>query len=167
MIKLTIAVIVLAVAGVAWMRTQWAVGKNKRAAGKLIEGLKNGSLTIESFAESLDMVMRTRQLPDGADISVFMRNLLALTNKKLREKFTVQYALSRGNKGIVIAEGVVKDTLSVASNHVADITYPCWLYIHADPSKNEIYFKSSMPDGKDHHHLLEDISDEIYKKCAE
>jgi len=29
MIKLAVAAIVLVVAGVAWLRTQWAVGKNK------------------------------------------------------------------------------------------------------------------------------------------
>lgn len=167
MIKLTVAIIVLAVAGVAWLRTQWAVDKNKRAAGKLIDGLKNGSLTIESFEESLDMLMRTRQLPDGTSLSVFMTNLPVLTNTKLGKKFTVKYASSSGNKGIVIAEGVVKDTVSIASNHETDITYPCWLYIYTDHSQKEIYFKSTMPDGKDHHHLLEDISDEIYKKCAE
>jgi hypothetical protein len=165
MIKLTIGIIVLAVAGVAWLRTQWAVDKNKRAADKLIDGLKNGSMTIESFEESLDMLIKTRQLPDDKNLSVFLRNLPGLTNKKLDPKFTVKYALSSGNKGIVIAEGVVKDTISVASNHETDITYPCWVYIHANPSQQEIYFKSTMPDGKDHHHLLEDISDEIYKDC--
>jgi len=166
MIKLTILIIVGAVAGVAWLRTQYAVGKNKRAAGKLIDGLKNGSLNIDSFEESLNMTIRTRQLPDGTDLSAFHRNLPGLTNTKLGAKFTVNYASSSGNKGIVIAEGVVKDTFSVASNRETDITYPCWLHIEADPSKQEITFKSTMPDGKDHHHLLEDISDEIYKKCA-
>jgi hypothetical protein len=166
MIKLTLAIIVLAVTGVAWLRTHWAVDKNKRAAGKLIDGLKNGNLTVESFEGSLDMAIRTRKLPDGADLSVFMGNLPTLTGKKIGEKFTVKYALSDGNKGIVIAEGVVKDTISVASSQETDITYPCWLYIHADHSQKDIYFKSSMPDGKDHHHLLEDISDEIYKRCA-
>src|SRR5690349_13948866 len=101
MIKLTILIIVGAVAGVAWLRTQYAVGKNKRAAGKLIDGLKNGSLNIDSFEESLNMNIRTRQLPDGTDLSAFHRNLPGLTNTKLGAKFTVNYASSSGNKGIV------------------------------------------------------------------
>ena len=64
----------------------------------------------------------------------------------------------------MIAEGTVKDILP-ASNKEVEVIYPCWLYIEMEPTRNEVYFKSSMPDGKDHHHLLEDISDAIHEQC--
>ncbi|MEI9912115.1 MAG: hypothetical protein WDO71_22155 [Bacteroidota bacterium] len=166
MIKLAIGAVIVVVAGVAWLRTQWAMDKNKRAAHKLIEGLKSGALTVASFEESLGMLIRVRQLPENIHIASFSHKLTELTNTKLLEKFTVHYVtINDNNKGIVIAEAVKKDTVSVASNKETDIIYPCWLYLEIIPSQREICFRSSMPDGKDHHHLLEDISDAIYEQC--
>ena len=167
MIKLIVGAIVLGAAGVAWLRMQWAVDKNKRAAGKIIEGLKSGTLSVESFEESLGMNIKSRQLPAEVSVAAFQEKLIALTNIKLCEKFKIQYvAFDQNNNGIVIAEGKVKDTLSAASNSQVDVTYPCWIYIELPASQQEVYFKSSMPDGKDHHYLLEDISDAIFAYCV-
>lgn len=166
MIKITIVILTLLIGGIAWLRMQWAVDKNKRMAAKIIDGLKNGTYTPEALEESLGMLVRNRPLPDGTDIHSFQRNLSALTNGKLRGNFKVQYAeMNPQLKGVVIAEGVVKDQLAAGSNKEVNVTYPCWLYIEVASQQQEILFKSSMPDGKDHHYLLEDIADAIYERC--
>lgn len=165
--KLVITILLLCGGAVMWLRMQWAIDKNKRAANKIVNGLKDGTYSVESFEESLAMTIRTKKLPATIDITAFQRHLEALTGTKLREKFTVQYATMNGNhKGIVIAKGVVKDLFSAASDKQIDVTYPCWIYIETDKQHEELYFKSSMPDGKDHHYLLEDISDAIYERCV-
>lgn len=164
--KSVIIIIGLLVAAVAWLRMQWAVGRNKRVAGKIVDRLKDGTYAPESLAESLPMLIRTRPLPENANLQVVRQNMAGLTNNRLRDKFKVQYAtMNPDNKGVVIAEGVVRDQLSGGTAEV-DVTYPCWLYIEITEPGNEIRFRSSMPDGKDHHYLLEDISDAIFERCV-
>jgi hypothetical protein len=166
MIKLIVGAVLLIGAIITWLRMQWAIGKNKREANKIVEQLKNGNYTPEMLEESLGFLVKSKPMPAGADIAAFQRNLSQLTNGKLRGKFKVQYAeMNQQQKGIVIAEGVVKDHISVGSNKEVDVTYPCWLYLEVTPHPEEVRFKSSMPDGKDHHYLLEDISDAIYEHC--
>ena len=87
MIKLVIGVIILIVAGVAWLRMQWAIDKNKRAAGKIVDGLKNGTYSVESFEESLNMQIRTRPLPAGVNMNSIQQSVAALANTKLKNKF--------------------------------------------------------------------------------
>lgn len=108
MLKAIIIIIGLVIAAVAWMRMQWAVGRNKRVAGKIVDKLKDGTYAPESLAESLSMLIRTRPLPENANHQVIRQNMTGLTNNRLRDKFKVQYAtMDAGNKGVVIAEGVV------------------------------------------------------------
>ena len=166
MIKLAIAAVVLIAGGVAWLRMQWAVEKNKKTAGKIIDGLKNGTYDAGSFEESLGMTIRKKQLTEDFDQRLFSQRISELTNNKLLDKFKIDYAVVESNgRGIVIAEAAIKDVLSAGSKEVT-VTYPCWLYLQLDNDNQEMYFKSSMPDGKDHHHLLEDISDVVYERCV-
>lgn len=166
MIKLTIIAITGIIALVAWLRMQWAVGQNKQVAGKMIDDLKNGTYAPESFAESLSLLVKSRPIPELVDMAEFRQKLGTLSNTKQKGKFNVQYAVMNLNdKGIVVAEGVAKDVLS-ATNKQVDVTYPCWIYIETDPEKNELRFKSTLPDGDDHTHLLKEITDVIYDHCA-
>lgn len=164
MIKLTIALIVLIGAGIAWLRMQWAVGQNKKESDRLINGLKDGSFTVDSFDESLGFVIQSKALPEGMDKATFFNKLPALTNTRMKNRFPVQYATTdQHSKAIVFGNGGVKDTLSASSGKQVEVTYPCWVSVAAVPSSEEIIFKSTMPDGKDHQYLLQDFANAIYE----
>jgi hypothetical protein len=166
MIKIIIGAVILGAAGIGWLRMQWAVSKNKKVAGSIIDGLKSGSFTVESFEESLGMLIRSKQITNGFSASSFKENAEKLANKKLREKFIVQYAtMNPDYKGVVIAEAVVKGLFASDSNKEIDITYPCWIYIEINLEQHDVKFRSSMPESKDHHYLLEDIADSIFEEC--
>ena len=63
MIKITIAIVVLLAAGVVWLRAQWARSKNSSAANEIINDLKSGKYVIESYAETLGILISTKPFP--------------------------------------------------------------------------------------------------------
>lgn len=163
MIKLSIAIIVLLVVAVAWLRSQWGRSKNKNASKQIIDDLKSGKYVIESYADSLNIMICTKAAPQQINMARIKQYLHALTDKKTAGKFTIQYAdMNDNKKGIVIGEGLVKD---IVHNKQMDVFYPCWIYIEVNEDSKEVAFRSTFPENKDHHYLLEDLSGEIYNQC--
>ena len=164
MIKLTIAILVLLAAGVIWLRAQWARSKNSNEARQIIDDLKSGKYVIESYAESLGIMISSKTYEAGFDPAAAKTRLQALAGKQLLGKFSVRYAdMNENGKGIVIAEGRAKDIIAgYSGNKEIDIHFPCWLYIDTDVQGNKIDFRSTFPESKDHHYMLEDLSAELY-----
>ena len=67
MIKLTIGIVVLLAAGIIWLRAQWARSKNSNAANEIINDLKSGKYVIESYAESLGIMISSKPFPAAFD----------------------------------------------------------------------------------------------------
>jgi len=167
MIKLTFIIITAAIAGIIWLRTIWARQKNRNASKKIVEDLKSGKHDIESYAESLDIFICSKSFQSDFDTAVTKKYLNSLAEKKLLEKYFILHGDFNGNKnGIVIAEVMAKDSVSLAGKEAEiDIFYPCWLYITVNEKDKQIVFRSTFPESKDHHHLLEDLAGEIYVQC--
>lgn len=164
MIKITIAIVVLLAAGVVWLRAQWARSKNSSAANEIINDLKSGKYVIESYAETLGILISTKPFPPVFDPASAKNKLQEMTGKQIHEKFSIRYAdMNEAGKGIIIAEAKSKDIVAgYGGNKEIDIHFPCWLYIDADREANKIDFRSTFPENKDHHYLLEDLSAEIH-----
>lgn len=79
----------------------------------------------------------------------------------------VQHAdLNENGKGIVIGEARVTDHVPVYNkNQEMDIHFPCWLYIDLNAENEKVDFRSTFPESKDHHYLLEELSEEVFKLC--
>lgn len=168
MIKLTIAIVVLLGAGIVWLRAQWARSRNSHAAKEIIDNLKSGKYGIESYAESLNIMICSKPISPVFDPAATRERLRALTGKQLEGKFSIQFAdMNDQGKGIVIGEAKSKDIVAgYGGNKEIDIHFPCWVYIDADRENNSMNFRSTFPESKDHHYLLEDLSGIIYKTQA-
>lgn len=169
MIKTTIAIIVLLGAGIIWLRAQWARSKNSSAANEIINDLKSGKYVIESYAESLGIMISSKPFPAAFDPASAKRKLQELTGKLVHEKFSIRYAdMNEAGKGIVIAEAKSKDIIAgYGGNKEIDIHFPCWLYIDADREAGKLDFRSTFPENKDHHYLLEDLSAAISQQLMQ
>jgi hypothetical protein len=167
MIKIIIGSVILLAAGLVWLRVQWGKSKNSNTSKKIVEDLQSGKYVIESYADSLNIMIRTKTITQQINPIEIKAYLHSLSGKKLLDKFTIQYGdMNEKIKGIVIGEGSVKDFIQMpGGNKEIDVFYPCWLYIEMNDNGREISFKSSFPENKDHHYLLEELSEEIYKQC--
>ncbi|HMK26971.1 MAG TPA: hypothetical protein VK483_13150 [Chitinophagaceae bacterium] len=167
MIKLIIGIIVLLVAGIAWLRVQWGRSRNKNTSKQIIEDLQSGKYVIESYAESLGIMICSRSVSQPMDATAIKQYLHSLKGKKLSDKFNIEYGdMNENSKGIVIGEAITKDFIQAPNgNKEIDIFYPCWLYIDVNENNKEVSFKSTYPENKDHHYLLEDLSQVIYDQC--
>ena len=94
MIKITIAIVVLLAAGVVWLRAQWARSKNSSAANEIINDLKSGKYVIESYAETLGILISTKPFPPVFDPASAKNKLQEMTGKQIHEKFRQARALS-------------------------------------------------------------------------
>jgi hypothetical protein len=163
MIKLTIGIIILLGAGIAWLRAEWGRSKNKNASRQLIDDLKSGKYMIESYAGSFEILIWSADIDQEFNQPAIKQYLNSLNAKKVLDKFTVAYAdMDDNQKGIVIGEGLIKDYVH---DKEIEVHYPCWIYIDTDAINRTVSFKSTFPENKDHHYLLEDLSQEIYKQC--
>lgn len=164
MIKLTIAIVVLLAAAVVWLRAQWARSRNSTAANEIINNLKSGKYEISSYAEALGIMIQSRTLQPGYEPAAVKVRLQALAGKKIRDVFTVQYAdMDEEGRGIVIAEARSKDIVAgYDGNREVEIHFPCWMYIHPGPGQESMDFRSTFPEKKEHHYLLEDLAGELY-----
>ncbi len=167
MIKLSIGIAILLVAGVSWLRVQWGRSKNKGTSRKIVEDLKSGKYVIESYAESLGITICAKPLSEQIDIREIKKHLQLLSGKKLSDKFTIEYGeMNENGKGILIGEAVTKDFIQAPNgNKEIDVFYPCWLYIETNQDSREVCFKSTFPENKDHHFLLEELSLIVYDQC--
>jgi hypothetical protein len=167
MIKLVIGIGILLFGGFIWLRSQWARSKNSGAAKQIINDLQSGKYVIESYAESLGILICSKPLPEKTNLAIVKQLLQSLKGKPLQNKFNIQYAdMNQNGKGIIIAEAKAKDIVPLYnSNKEIDIHFPCWLYIDTDEANNKVDFKSTFPESKDHHYLLEDFAVEIYDQC--
>lgn len=158
--KAIVGILLLLVVGVLWLRMQWGRSKNKNQSRKIIDDLKSGKHDIESYSEALSILIFSKPVQQKIDDQKIRQYLQSLNGKKTNHKFTIEYGdLNENNKGIVIGEGFVKDTIH---DRQVDVFYPCWIYIDID--ENNVSFKSTFPENKDHHYLLEDLSQEIYNQ---
>ncbi len=166
MIKLTIGIVILLAAGATWARAHWGKSKNRQTVNSIIADLKSGKFVIESYADSLNIMICSNVCSGEFDLPSVKKYLNTLVNKKVLDKFTVHYAdISSKKNGIVLSEVVIKEYVGLPDNErKIDIYFPCWLYIHFDEEKKEVLFKSTFPENKDHHYLLEDLSQEIYQQ---
>ena len=113
MIKITIAIVVLLAAGVVWLRAQWARSKNSSAANEIINDLKSGKYVIESYAETLGILISTKPFPPVFDPASAKNKLQEMTGKQIHEKFSIRYAdMNEAGKGIIIAEAKSKDIVA-------------------------------------------------------
>ena len=162
-IKITIGIIVFLIIGITWLRVQWGRSKNQNASRQIVEDLKSGKYVIESYADSLNIMIWSKLVSEEINTAGIKHYLHSLNGKKVLDKFTVQYGdFNQNNKGIIIGEGSVKDTIH---DKEIDVFYPCWLYIDINESNKEVSFRSTFPENKDHHYLLEELSQEIYNQC--
>jgi len=168
MIKITIAIVVLLGAGIIWLRAQWARSRNSSAAKDIIDSLKSGKYNIASYAEALGIMISTKPCQPHFDPADGRKRLQALSGQQLRQRFSIQYAdMDEEGRGIVIAEAKSKDIVAgYGGNREIEIHFPCWLYIQPDPANQKIDFRSTFPENKDHHYLLEDLSEEIIMRLA-
>jgi hypothetical protein len=167
MIKLIIGIIIFLAAGITWLRVQWGRSKNKNTSKKIVEDLKSGKYEIESYAEALSIMICSKPISQQIDISGIKKYLDSLSSKKLSDKYMIEFGdMNVNGNGILIGEAVTKDFIQTPNgNKEIDVFYPCWLYIDMNEDRNEISFKSTFPENKDHHYLLQDLSLEIYKQC--
>lgn len=164
MIKLTIAIALLAAGGIVWLRSEWGRSKNKNASKQIIDDLKSGKFVIESYADSLNILISSIRINSEMDWAAIKQKLNLLAGKKLLEKFQIDYADSNeNNKAIVIGEAISKDYIQEKE---INIFFPCWLYVELNADNNELQFKSTFPESKDHHYLLEDLANELYKQMT-
>lgn len=162
-----VGLLVLAGAGIMWLRQAAANSKAQNASRSLQKDLKKGSIDFDSLAGSLGMMIRSKPMPPGFDIISFNQQLEKLATAKLLEKITIKQVERKGNNSIVIAEAVIKDILpQYSSNREVDIVYPCWICIKMNEAEQRINFTATMPQDKDHQYLLEDLADELYKRCT-
>jgi hypothetical protein len=112
------------------------------------------------------MIIRSKPVPATLEPFAFNQSIDKINGQKLLGKFTLHHIERNGGNGtIVIAEAIVKDIIpSSNGNEEVDVVYPCWIYI--DRTETQLEFRSSFPLDKEHQYLLEDLSDEIYGKCA-
>jgi hypothetical protein len=166
MIKLTIAIAVLLAAGLVWLRAQWARSKNSNAANEIINDLQSGKFVIESYADALGIMICSKALPQAFDPGSAKVRLQELAGKKIRDQYSIRYAdMNAAGKGIVIAEAASKDIVAgYGGNKEIDIHFPCWIYIDARAEANVVDFRSTFPENKDHHFLLEDFASEIHHR---
>lgn len=166
MVKLIIGIGVILFSAGIWIRSQWGRSKNNSTAKQIIDDLKSGKYVIESYAESLGILICTKVLPKEADLKQMKTKLQAFIGKQLLSKYKIEYAdLNDNGNGIIIAEAKGKELVPVyGGNKEIEIHFPCWLYIQADQDNARIEFKSTFPESKDHHYLLEDLAAEIYKQ---
>lgn len=168
MIKLTTFVLVLLGAALVWLRAQWARSKNSNAANQIISDLQSGKYEIESYAETLGIRISSKPLPESFDHLIARTRLQELMGKKMQEKFSIRYADMNGEgKGIVIGEAHAKDIVAgYGGNKEIDIHFPCWIYIDARGEDQMIDFRSTFPENKDHHYLLEDFSNALHQRIS-
>ncbi len=167
MIKLTIAIIIAAIAGLAWLRTIWAKKKNRNVSKKIVGDLKSGKHNVESYADSLDMTICSRPLPEEVNLVAAKQYFNSLGGKKVLNKFDIAHGeMNENRNGIVVAEGTTRGFLQAPGTDTeVNLTYPCWLYVSIHEKDKLVSFRSVMPENADHHQLLEDLSGEIYKQC--
>lgn len=160
--KLIIAIIVFISVAVAWVRIQWGRSRNKSASRQIVKDIVSGKHDVESYADALNIGIWS------APASAFDKRaagdyLQTLRAKTVLPKISVEYAVMNENaKGLVIGEGTVEDRVH---DRKIDVHYPLWLYIDVDTEKDIVSFKSTFPENKDQHYLLEDLSRSIYEKC--
>jgi hypothetical protein len=161
--KLIFGIIALAVIAAVWLRIQWGRSRNQNESKKIIADLKSGKHVIESYADAFSIMIVAKPLSGEINRETMKHYLHSLTDKKILDKYTVQYGdMNENNKGIIIGEGFVKD---IVHDRQIDVHYPCWLYIDVNEEGKEVSFRSTFPENKDHHYLLEDLSQEIFNQC--
>jgi hypothetical protein len=167
MIKIIVGSAILLAAGIVWLRVQWARSKNSNTSQKIVADLQSSKYVIESYADSLSIMIRTKTILQPLNPTVVREYLHSLIGKKPLNKFMIRYGdMNENAKGIVIGEGAVKDSIQMpGQNKEIDVFYPCWLYIEMNENGTEVSFKSTFPENKDHHYLLEELSGEIYDQC--
>lgn len=166
MIKLSIAIAVLLAAALVWLRAQWARSKNSNAANQIIQDLQSGKYEIGSYAETLGIRISSLPLPESFDTRKARTILQELAGKKIQEKFSIRYAdMNDEGKGIVIGEAKSKDIVAgYGGNKEIDIHFPCWIYIDTRGADHCMEFRSTFPENKDHHFLLEDLSQALHQR---
>ncbi|MCB0777499.1 MAG: hypothetical protein KDB99_14400 [Chitinophagaceae bacterium] len=165
MVKLIIGALVLLAAGIVWLRAQWARSKNSNTANQIINDLKSGKYGIESYAESLSILIYSKAVKDSISVLNMPKQFESLSGSKLLDKFSIQYAaMNESGKGIIIAEAKDKDIIPMYNgNKEVDIHFPCWIYIDINKEDKKVDFKSTFPESKEHHYLLEDLSKKVFE----
>lgn len=171
MTKLAIKVIIISIiavsAGIAWVRIKWAVGKNQKEADRLVGGLKDGTFNAGSFSESLSMNLKILPAPAGFDLAAFGQRLGNLSGKELAGKYKIQHAqFDESEKGIIIGEGSLLDTIGAGGSKAVTLKMPCWLLLDYDAASNNLSFKSTVPESSDHHFLQEQLAAIIVRECT-
>lgn len=168
MIKLTIGIAVLLAAALVWLRAEWARSKNSNAANQIISDLQSGKYVIESYADTLGILISSKPLPETFDPTNARTRLQELAGKKLQGKFSIRYAdMNTEGKGIVIGEAHAKDIVAgYGGNKEIDIHFPCWIYIDTRSADQLIDYRSTFPENKDHHFLLEDLTQALHQRLA-
>ncbi len=165
--KLLIIFIVAISAGIAWVRIRWAVGKNKKEADRLIQNLKDRTYNAGSFADSLSMTIKTIPVSPSFETIQFGQRLNKLPGRQFAGKYMVQYAqFDESNKGIIIGEATITDTVGAGGGHAVTMEMPCWLLVEHDAATNSVSFKSTIPESSDHHYLQEQFAEIIVRECT-
>ncbi|MFN8288915.1 MAG: hypothetical protein U0U70_01535 [Chitinophagaceae bacterium] len=167
MLKIIIGAAFLLAAAIAWIRSQWARSQNSGTAKQIIDDLKSGKHSIESYAESLGILITSKPLAQQPDMPAIRQRLQSLNGKRLLGKFTIQHSdMNERGKGIVIGEARATDVVpGYGRNQEMEIHFPCWLYIDLDTAQGKVDYRSTFPESKDHHYLLEDLSAAINQEC--
>jgi hypothetical protein len=165
MIKIVILAAVLLSTGFVWVRSQWARSKNAGTSRQIIKDLQSGKHDIESYAEALNILIKSIPLSTITDFAYLKQKMEILVGKLFSGKYTIQYATINNNgNGILLAEAKIKEV--VAGYHTdkeIDMHLPCRLYIAVDTVNNKIDFKSTFPETKDHYYVLEDLAEGVVK----
>jgi hypothetical protein len=165
MIKVTILVFILLSTAFIWVRSQWARSKNTNEAKQIISDLQSGKYDVESYAEALNILIRSVALQQMLDYSFLKQQIEVLVGKAFLQKYTIQYAtINKNGNGILIGEAKIKELVAgYHGNKEIDIHLPCWLYIKIDETNKKIDFKSTFPETKEHHFVLDDLADGLCK----
>ncbi len=118
---------------------------------------------IESYAEALNIMILSKSGIHEPDFQKIKQSLHDLSKTKILGKVKIEYCdVNKNGKAIVIGEGFIKDFVN---DREIDIFYPCWLFV--DINAENVSFKSTFPENRDHHYLLEDLSTEIYNQILQ
>jgi len=166
MIKL-FGLLMLAGGGIMWLRIKYFNSSSKRSSKRAIKYLQEGKVDVAGMIETLNMMIRSKPIAAGFNLSDFHQRLSLLTHKKLSSKITIQFVESRGTDTIIIAQAEVKDIVPgyYGTNDVK-VVYPCWIHISINTDEQKMDFRSTFPQDKEHQYLLEDMADELFRQCA-
>jgi hypothetical protein len=148
------------------MRIRATKAVAKASSNDLRSGIRNGEVDFDSVAGSLDMIIRSKTLPPGFNKSKLEQVMLEINGSWVSKMFSVHNVEKNSNGDhIVIAETSQQIPGNVNEEYL-HASYPCLLLVSIDDQAHQLIFYSSLPENKDHQHLLEDLADYIHRSAT-